>query len=241
MGIWFYWRAFGIGRDNVDLRCVWSNMNKDAKITGVWGGRGSGKSTRIKEIIATHPRVITADPLGEYQNRYLTHKGLYTAMKNAWSGTFKLSLDVSHHPDPAQSLLKLSRDLLLIQRPYFEGKDKRKLTLVIDEMSIMVPNKTMKSEERDFLRLCNLGRHYGIEIIGASQRLAQVHPDFRGNCAENYFFRMASHIDIQAAKQVIGPSHENALRELQTHHYLHYANGSVTKGKNNFLSRSKPA
>lgn len=211
-------------------------MNKDAKIIGIWGGRGSGKSTRIKELIKPLSRVIVIDPTGEYIREkgftsYKTLKGLYTAIKKHWNKGFKVSLDLSHEMDKQKIVRQLSRDLLKIQAPYFENRDSRKISLVLDEMSLLVPNQAMKPNEREFLELCNLGRHYGVEIIGASQRLAQVHTDFRGNTAENYYLRMMEHRDIQAAKGSIG-QHALELAQMKPHEYLHFTADGVKKAKN---------
>lgn len=216
-------------------------MNKDAKIIGVWGGRGSGKSTRIKELVKYESRVIAVDPVGEYHEAgfqsYKTHQGLYKALRAAWNTGFKFALDVSEHPDMQASFLKLSRDLRQIQRPYYDGKDSRKITLVVDEMSLLVPNRAMSANERDFLMMINVGRHYGVEIIGASQRLAQVHTDFRGNCAENYYFRTTAHVDKNAARQILGPTKADELALLQPHEYIHMADGQISKGVNDFARK----
>lgn len=213
-------------------------MKKDAKIIGVWGGRGSGKSTRIKELVRQNNRVIAVDPIGEYAEAgfqaYKTHQGLYKGLRAAWNSGFRFSLDVSEAQDMQGMFLKLSHDLRLIQKPYYDGKDSRKITLVVDEMSLLVPNRSMAEGERDFLMLINVGRHYGIEIIGASQRLAQVHTDFRGNCAENYYFRTTAHVDKNAARQILGPSHADELGLLKPHQYIFMADGRIVKGINDF-------
>jgi len=220
-------------------------MKKDAKIIGVWGGRGSGKSTRIKELVKQNHRVIVADPIGEYGEAgfqsYKTHEGLYKALKGAWNSGFRMALDISEHPDMQASFLRLSRDLRQIQKPYYDGKDSRMITLVVDEMSLLVPNRSMAAGETDFLMLCNVGRHYGIEIIGASQRLAQVHMDFRGNCAENYYFRTTAHVDKQAARQILGPSHADELAGLSPHEYLHFKDGQIISGVNDFARQRRRA
>ena len=211
-------------------------MKKDAKIIGVWGGRGSGKSTRIKEIVKALPRVIVIDPTGEYMREkgfvsYKTLKGMYRGIRDNWNKGFKVSLNLSEVMDKEAIVRQISTDLLVMQKAYFDERDTRKITLVIDEMSLCVPNRTMKPDEREFLQLCNLGRHYGVEIIGASQRLAQVHTDFRGNTAENYYLRMMEHVDIQAAKRSIGDQAAK-LPTLAPHNYLHFTSEGVKAGKN---------
>lgn len=216
-------------------------MNKDAKIIGIWGGRGSGKSTKIKEYIKSqdlrHYRgIIALDPLGEYKDEGFSEvttlkRGLYPKIKKSWNKPFCFSVNLMHNPDPAGLLRDLSEGLFAIQEPYKAGRTNKKIMLVLDEMSLLVPNSTMKPDERQFLNACNLGRHYGIEIIGASQRLAQVHTDFRGNCAEHYFFRMAQAVDLGAAQKVIGKRSEE-LAGLAPHEYLHWSDSGIKKGKN---------
>lgn len=41
-------------------------MIKDAKIIGIWGRRGSGKSTRAKMLIKGNNRLVVYDPILEY-------------------------------------------------------------------------------------------------------------------------------------------------------------------------------
>lgn len=217
--------------------------SKDAKIIGVWGGRGSGKSTKVKEMTRKNDRVIVIDPIGDYSasgyTEYLTLKGLYKALKNNWNRGFRVTLNLAGYPDPEAVLLQLSRDLFMIQRPYYEGRDSRKLTLIVEEMSVLVPNITKAKGDRDFLRLCNLGRHYGVEIIGVSQRMAQVHTDFRGNTSEDYFFRLRAEVDYNSAASIIGRGHIESLRGLQVHEYLHFQDGRVIKGHNDILKKKK--
>lgn len=212
-------------------------MNKDAKIIGVWGGRGSGKSTRTKELIAKNNRLIVIDPIGDYEKEarftgYKTMRGLLTAIKKNWNKGFRLVLTVPRGTDPKTQLEILSDALFTIQKPYYDGKDKRKLTVVVEEMSLCYPEKTLGAAERNFMELINLGRHYGVEIIGVSQRIAEVKKNFVGNAAEHYFFRMGTAVDYDAALRQIGREHQATIKGLQTHEYLHFAQGIVKKGKN---------
>lgn len=218
-------------------------FSKDAKICGVWGARGSGKSTHVKEMTAENKRVIVIDPIGDYSASgfvsYKTFAGLYKSLKAAWNKGFRFVLDVSHSDNPEEELLKLSRDLMVIQKPYFDGKDRRKITLVVEEMSILSPNMTKAKDGRAFLKLCNLGRHYGVEIIGVSQRPAEVSPTFRGNCAEHYFFRLSDQVDFSNVSKIIGRENIPLIRDLKTHEFILFSSGSLTKGKNRLLkSRS---
>ena len=219
-------------------------MKKDAKIVGVWGGRGSGKSTRIKELTKTNNRLIVLDPIGDYAqgggfSEFRTLKGLFRHIKANWSKGFRCVLVVPRGSD-AQGVLEILSDALFkIQEPYYHGKDTRKLTLVVEEMALCYPERTLGKAERNFMELINLGRHSGVEIIGASQRIAEVKKNFVGNCAEHYFFRMGSAVDYTASKQMIGAEHIGTHKKLQTHEFIHFCQGVVKAGKNkcNFRKR----
>lgn len=212
-------------------------MKKDAKIVGVWGGRGSGKSTRIKELTAKNDRLIVLDPIGDYAQggnftSYKTLRGLYQGIKRNWNKGFRAVLTVQRGDNPAAVLEQLSDGLFTIQKPYYTGQDSRKITLVVEEMALCYPEKTLAKGERNFMDLINLGRHSGVEIIGASQRIAEVKKNFVGNAAEHYFFRMGAAVDYEAVARMTGREHMQTLKTLQTHEYLHFEQGKISKGKN---------
>lgn len=212
-------------------------MKKDAKIIGVWGGRGSGKSTRIKELTAQNKRLIVLDPIGDYAQEkdfttYRSLKALYQGIKKNWNKGFRAVLLVPRGQNPRLTLERLADGLFIIQKPYYEGRDTRKITLVVEEMSLCYPEKTLGANERNFMELINLGRHSGIEIIGASQRIAEVKKNFVGNAAEHYFFRMGAAIDYSAATQLTGREYMDQFKNLQTHEYLHFEQGEVKAGVN---------
>ncbi len=222
-----------------------SRLNKNAKRIGIWGGSGSGKSTRMKEIMAGLDRIIVLDPMGDWKyergfKSYTTLKGLYTALKSHWGTGFKLVLTCDEDKMPLPEVLQqVARDLFKIQALYEQGKDTRQITLGIDEMADFFPNVTLKPDQMAFSKLCRKGRHFGVNIIGASQRLAEVHPSFRGNAQENYFFRQDEAIDIQRALSSLGTQYKVDILALKTHEYLLKAGGSVTKGQNEFLKRRR--
>lgn len=212
-------------------------MKKDAKKIGVWGGTGSGKSTRAKELIKKQKRVIVLDPIGDWVHErgfkaYKTLRGLYRAIKSGWNTGFKAVLVVPRGKDPHAVLEELSEGLFLIQQPYYNNQSTKEITLVVEEMSLCYPEKTLAKGERSFLELVNLGRHYGVGIIGISQRIAEVKKNFVGNCSEHYFLRLGSAADRNAVTGIIGTEHKKHLIALESHQFLHFASGQVEQGKN---------
>jgi len=45
------------------------------------------------------------------------------------------------------------------------GKDKREITLLVEELALCYPEKTQSAKQQSFKQLINVGRHYGVNII----------------------------------------------------------------------------
>lgn len=126
----------------------------------------------------------------------------------------------------------LSKLLKYAQRPFFEGVDDREITLLVEEMNISYPVTGVPHALGGFPDLCSRGRHFGVEIIGLSQRIAEVNTRFRGNCTETYVFRQKGPRDLKAAASELGDVKPAEIQALQPHCYIHEKDGTITKGKN---------
>lgn len=206
-------------------------INKDAKITGVWGKRGSGKSTRVKKLIKNCNRLVVYDPILEYaqENCAIVNsiKDLLIFIKKGWNTGFRIAYQPLQSDDHIDNVAKLCDILEKVQQPYFDCKMDKKITFVIEEMSLSVPNRN-DPRLRNMLNLCNIGRHYGLEVIGVSQRLAEVHTTFRSNTYDNYFFGLASSVDVNAAAQIIGKDKAEMLLGVAVHCGLLFQNGKIS-------------
>lgn len=214
-------------------------FSKDAEIIMISGGRGSGKTTRCIELMETRDRVIVLDPTGSFQargyKRVHSLKAVYQAVKSGWGTGFKIVLATPSGEGQCIALMQsLSRALFVIQRPYYDFKDKRKITLVLDEAHKFFPNRRLTPSEQEPLEdIIALGRHYGIEMIAATQRLAKMWTEYRGNASQSYFFMQGDHTDFSAVLSIIGNPYKDKLRGLKVHEYLHKGQGlTVTSGKN---------
>lgn len=214
-------------------------FSKDAEIIMISGGRGSGKTTRCIEIIQRRDRVIVLDPTGSFTakgyKRVKTLRAVYQAVKDGWGTGFKIVLATPSGEGQCIELMQeLSRALFKIQMPYYNFKDKRKITLVLDEAHKFFPNRRLTPAEQEPLEdIIALGRHYGIEMIAATQRLAKMWTEYRGNSSQSYFFMQGDHTDFSAVLATIGNQYKDQLRSLKVHEYLHKGQGlAVAKGKN---------
>jgi hypothetical protein len=208
---------------------------KDAKLTFVTGRRGSGKSTLTKRLIHGRPRVVVFDPRDEYASEARMHRvhsfrGLVDEMSAGWP-----AFTVAYVPPAgreAEALHGVCSILWAVQAPYEVGRDRQKLTLVVEEMDLSFPSRALPAELNGMMRTVNQGRHAGIEVMGVSQRPALVSATFRGNCAATYVFPLSFADDRTEILRLIGREHEAALTALAPHSYIYIEDGKVSLGKN---------
>lgn len=218
-------------------------MKKDAGQIGVWGCRGSGKTTRQRELVEGRARIIVLDPMEQFRGfgrRCTNLKTVLHEIAAGWESGFKVVIPTGFDKAKCLEFIRHFVPVLFaVQQPYADnrrGMSEREITLVIDEADLFFPNKSAEADVQAAIdNLCRRGRHYGIETIAASQRLAQVSTTFRGNCTEHYFFAQSDHTDIQAATSILGPDYKKPLMGLKAHDYLHKsmsAGIAVEKGRN---------
>ncbi|GHU02572.1 hypothetical protein FACS1894186_7490 [Alphaproteobacteria bacterium] len=123
-------------------------------------------------------------------------------------------------------LSRLSAFLYDIQGNYH--RHQTKITLVADEVHLGFPQPA-RVVPHGFATLCTRGRHRGINLVGITQRTAQVNPAFRGNLEYAYFFRHGDALDIGKACQQLGAQWRGALQGLKNFECLAQHDGVVNK------------
>ncbi len=195
--------------------------------TGVWGRSGSGKSSFVKATIRGRKRVIVFDPLGEYGAegfKVIEHKtrdGLDRVRREMaanWGG-FRLAYIPPAGKEIA-ALNGLSRLLLRAQSRYQATGKGAEILLVVEEMNLSFPVSGGAEKNPGFAEICSRGRHYGIEVIGVSQRIAEVATRFRGNCNETVIFAQKGPRDLDAAAAESGSSKDEIAR-LKSLEFFH--------------------
>lgn len=207
----------------------------DARRIGIYGRSGSGKSTLSKRMLAGHKRLVVFDTQDEYRSfgfrRYSTLRGVLGAMQRGWKDGFRVAYVPPNGNEP-MALHMLSLLLRRVQGPYKAGASKVKLALVVEELNMSFPVNALPRELSGFGELCSRGRHYGIEIFGITQRIAEVNTRWRGNTNAAYIFPQGDHVDINTITRMIGPRWREKLLNLPDHQYLKIESGAVTEGKN---------
>lgn len=210
-------------------------MIKNADIVAVFGRRGSGKSTLTRELLMQHARIVVFDPIGDYARmpgfKGCAHLGeLAKALNRARDACgFRLAYTAPAGRE-AEALHHVSEMLWQLQRPYFEERDARQATLVVEEMDLSFPANGLKAELGGFKRATLQGRHAGIAILGVTQRPSLVNATFRSNAARTYIFALADHVDYQVMARQLGPQHVAEIRALKAFSYVMFQDGQLTRG-----------
>lgn len=208
----------------------------DGTRTGILGASGSGKSTVMNELIrpARHlvlfdylpTRAETAGRDGIVKVRDLDD--LKARMRANYASGFRLW----YRPNVENQIEELHRVSLEIwnlqERLYEAQKPLAAITLAVDEMSGAYPVTALPMNLRGFYRLCTGGRHYRINLVGATQRPAQVNTEFRGNLDQRYFLRLTEPADLDAVEKTAGKEIRNKVASLPNYVFIHQKDGAFS-------------
>lgn len=178
--------------------------DRSGRRCAIFGKSGSGKSYFAKEMIAGIDRIICFDPEDEYGSltgfvRIEGIEKLQAYLKQHWRGAFR----VAYVPVVQREEIELHNVSMLVmamQAPFKDGKFDRKVTLLADELNTSFPLNP-RPENNGFANICSRGRKRGVNLIGISQRPAEVGMRFRGNLDELRCFRLATPHDVKAVDE----------------------------------------
>ena len=217
-------------------------MIKDAALVAVYGPRGSGKSTLTRALIEPRRNVIAFDPIADYaqlrgwsavqlstsekENRRRLSAGAKRALTRK---KFRLAV-VPYSGEEALCLHHLSQWMFDLQAGYRAGRLSEKLTLVIEEMDLSYPVSKLPKELNGMSRLCNQGRHWGLEAIGVTQFPQQVSKTFRNNATYTYAFKLPD-TPRRAVEENMMAADRPVLRELQQYEFIELSIKGMRRGK----------
>lgn len=206
-----------------------------AQRVGLFGASGSGKTTKARELTSNLKRIIYFDPLADF----CTVKGVIVIngsvdrlkeviIKHYTSG-FKIAF-IPVFGQQEKQLNDVCYFLVDMQRGYLAGFHNAQITLLVDELDEGFYSGIMQRDPKNgFGYLCKRGRHFGINLVGISQRTAQVDVCFRGNLSALYLFRHVDPIDTQKAMDMIGRKYKQAFENLENYHYFYKSGSQVVQ------------
>lgn len=202
---------------------------------GIFGASGSGKTTKARELTKNLKRIVYFDPLGDFVNvrGAKVVNGDIAALKaliiKHYTAGFK-AVFIPVFGQQEKQLNDVCYFLVEMQRGYLAGFHDAQITLLVDELDEGFYSGIMQRDAKNgFGYLCKRGRHYGINLVGISQRTAQVDVCFRGNLSALYLFRHVDPIDTQKAMDMIGRKYKTAFENLENYHYFFKSGGFVVQ------------
>ncbi len=205
---------------------------QQAQRLGIFGASGCGKTTKARELTSSLNRVIYFDPLGEWAREkgvkpFSDLAKLKQALQRNFAKGFRFAFIPTFGEEEAQ-LQELSYYLVMMQSGYSSFQHRAQLTLAVDELDTSFPTGSMqKNRKNGFGFICCRGRHYGINLIGISQRMHLVDNVFRANCSGIYLFRHAEPADIDVGIKIIGQEYRETFRKLANYQYIFKAGQKI--------------
>lgn len=187
--------------------------DNQAAFVAVIGSTGSGKSHFVKKVLqADPPRLMIWDAMREYGHAGKVIKGkttdLIAALKKAGSGRFALV----YQPTKETEQKMREQFAIFCRAALAVGK----VMLVVEELALVT--KAGYSPP-GWLEVVTGGRHYGLVVVGTSQRPALLDKTFFSNCTMIRVGKLTSAGDKKAIADAIDV-HSDLLRALKPRQWL---------------------
>lgn len=175
------------------------------EVTAVYGGRGSGKTTKAKQLVIDNApaQVVWIDPTLQAD----TSPAEFRAAIERGDKMIQVG---ATHPDAAIGALLTAYGLSTKTRPLY---------VVCDEAATY-----LKTPRPSLSRVFNMGRHAGMGVLLITQRPSGIHPDFRGQAARTFWGRLTDHNDIALASQALGKEQGQSRAAAQVGDFIEKAN-----------------
>ena len=201
------------------------------EVVSVMGATGTGKSTKLRELLSPHKRVMVIDPVLDHTweakgfLRVHTLQEMSRAMAYGWHSGFRCVLT----PEDGEVALHAASSLLF---RYSERLGRQQLALAVDEMTECYSTAhAMRAKFQGFKEAILQGRHINLSIYGATQRPQDVATRFRDNALHAFFFALHDDAARQAVLRKIGREHAKTFLGLKDFEYLEWYRGLVKVGK----------
>lgn len=187
--------------------------DNQAAFVAVIGSTGSGKSHFVKRVLAEKPeRLMVWDAMREYGHAGKVIKGktsdLVAALRKAGRGSFSLV----YQPTKETEAKMRDQFAIFCRAALAVGR----VMLVVEELALVT--KAGYSPP-GWLEVVTGGRHYGLIVVGTSQRPALLDKTFFSNCTMIRVGKLTSAGDKKALSDAIDVP-VDMLRELKPRQWL---------------------
>ncbi len=199
------------------------NITQSRRI-GIFGSSGSGKTTKALTLVKDCKRLIVFDTLDDFVGKFYritSFDNLKRYLIKSYSTGFRIAYVPPAGSEPL-ALSELCHFLKELQTGYKYSQHCAKITLFVDELNLSFPlGYSRNKPQNGFSFLNNQGRHYGINVIGVSQRMSQVDMPFRANLSDLFVFRLSDYNDIKTAVSMLGIDYKQKLLNLPNYKYIY--------------------
>ena len=198
--------------------------SKDSRRVGIFGASGSGKTTKALDLVKKCQRLIVFDVMDDFVGkfrRFTSLDDLKLFVIRHYVDGFRVCY-VPPYAGESMALEHLSAFIVQLQHGFKTQQHRAKITLFVDELNRSFPLGVTKIKPlNNFGFLCNQGRHYGVNLIGVSQRVSMVDMPFRANLSDLYIFRLADFNDVKAATSMVGSQYRQKILDLPNYKYIY--------------------
>lgn len=191
----------------------------------ITGKSGSGKTTFCKKLIQQINRKFVIDSLRrEYEgfpnNDYLT-----------WLDTYQHQIDLKNFYITSKWSNPVEIFGFFWKVIDADARDFMHAVLIIEEISLYMGSNFIDDNLKNLILL---GRHGRLNLIGVTQRLANVHNDFISNAESIITFAQDGHREMAILREYVEKENLSTIKNLARGEYV------FVKGRENFFDFYKP-
>ncbi len=188
-------------------------MSPDEKIiTLVMGKRGSGKTYLVKTLCRQYLRLFIYDPQGEYTDGVIVDD--LAELRDVWLKVYRKNFRIVYRPVDAE--LEFEPVCKLVW-------ECQNLAFVIEEVQSFCNPQSICY---DFKAIVAKGRHRDIELIGVTQRPAEISKLLTSQAKQMMIFRVTDPNDTKYFTATFGPEFTEKLEQLQQYEFVKWQDGS---------------
>jgi len=172
----------------------------------IMGKRGSGKSYLAKKMIQAASRLLVYDPMGEYFGGVVVDD--FLELRDFWLKVYRGRFRIIYRPIDAEA------EFAPICRLAWACEN---LTFLIEEVQTFCNPRSICT---DFKAIIAKGRKKEIEVIGVTQRPAEISKLLTSQAKEMYIFNTTEPNDIEYFKNTFGSEFVEKMSALQQYEFV---------------------